>query len=253
MRGGIFWTIVLIVFAAAFFWAGGSSLLPQQLAPKPALEKAESADSTWTRLHRVFALKSAVEAKVDRKSYTRLADIPLTMQQAVIAVEDHRFYNHIGLDLEGIVRASLVNLQTGALQEGASTITQQLVKNLFLTADKTWGRKLEEVVLALDMEMRYSKEEILEIYLNNIYYGSGAKGITQASKIYFAKKPTELTLAESALLAGLPNAPSLYSPYVDLNAAKQRQAIVLAAMNRYGYIGPATAQEARQAPLRLAR
>lgn len=252
MRSGFFWTALIIVFVAAFLWAGGVSL-PQQPAPRAAAEAKQDGDGAWTRIHRVFALRSAVEAKTDRKSYTRLADLPLTLQQAVIAVEDRRFYNHIGLDIEGILRAALVNLQTGALQEGASTITQQLVKNLFLTADRTWGRKAEEVVLALIMEMRYTKEEILEIYLNTIYFGSGAKGIAQASHIYFAKKPAELTLAESALLAGLPNAPSLYSPYVDYNAAKQRQAVVLAAMHRYGYIGPATAQEARQAPLRLAR
>ncbi len=254
MRGK-FWLVLMILFIAAFVWAGGSgSTLPSlsQLLPKPAAAKAGD-DSAWARIYRVVALKSAVEAAVDRKNYTPLKDIPLTMQQAVIAVEDHRFYQHIGLDLEGILRASLVNLQKGGIAEGASTITQQLVKNLFLTTDQTWGRKFEEVVLALDMELRYSKEEILELYLNTIYFGSGAKGVGQASTVYFAKKPAELTLAECALLAGLPNAPSLYSPYVDINAAKQRQAVVLSAMNRYGYIGPTTAQEARQAPLKLAK
>jgi membrane peptidoglycan carboxypeptidase len=252
MRSGKFWLFLIIVFVAAFAWAGGGGGLMPKIAPKlPAV--TGDADSALARIHRVLALKSAVAATIERKNYIPLKDIPLTMQQAIIAVEDHRFYKHIGLDIEGILRASLVNLQSGAIEEGASTITQQLVKNLFLTTDKTWGRKLEEVVLALDMELRYSKEEILEIYLNTIYFGSGAKGIGPASGIYFAKKPADLTLAESALLAGLPNAPSLYSPYVDLNAARQRQAIVLAAMNRYGYIGPATAQEARQAPLKLAK
>jgi membrane peptidoglycan carboxypeptidase len=251
MRSGKFWLFLIIVFIAAFAWAGGGGLLPK-FAPKlPAA--AADADSALARIHRVLALKSAVAATIDRKNYIPLKDIPLTMQQAIIAVEDHRFYKHIGLDIEGILRASLVNLQSGAIEEGASTITQQLVKNLFLTADKTWGRKFEEVVLALDMELRYSKEEILELYLNTIYFGSGAKGIGPASSIYFAKKPADLTLAESALLAGLPNAPSLYSPYVDLKAARQRQAVVLAAMNRYGYIGPATAQEAKQAPIKLAK
>lgn len=250
MRGKVL-LILMIIFIAAFLWAGGSNPLPQYM-PKPSAVKAGD-DSAWTRLYRVAALKSAVDAAVDRRNYTPLKEIPLTLQQAAIAVEDHRFYQHVGLDVEGILRASLVNLQKGGIAEGASTITQQLVKNLFLTTDQTWGRKLEEVVLALDMEMRYSKEEILELYLNTIYFGSGAKGVGQASKVYFAKKPAELTLAESALLAGLPNAPSLYSPYVDLTAARQRQAVVLAAMNRYGYIGPTTAQEARQEPLRLAK
>lgn len=251
MRSGKFWLFLIIIFIAAFAWAGGGGLMPKFTPKLPAV--TADADSALTRIHRVLALKSAVAATIDRKNYIPLKDIPLTMQQAVIAVEDHRFYKHIGLDIEGILRASLVNLQSGAIEEGASTITQQLVKNLFLTTEKTWGRKFEEVVLALDMEMRYSKEEILEIYLNTIYFGSGAKGIGPASSIYFAKKPADLTLAESALLAGLPNAPSLYSPYVDLNAARQRQAVVLTAMNRYGYIGPATAQEARQAPIKLAK
>lgn len=253
-----YWLILVIVFLAAFWWAGGGSILPQ-LAPKPAIEKAvdkadsKAEDGAWTRAYRVFALKSAVEARLDKKDYVRLADVPLTLQQAVIAVEDHRFYSHFGVDIEGILRASLVNLQTGSLQEGASTITQQLVKNLFLSPEKTWIRKTEEVVLAFDLEARYSKEDILEIYLNTIYFGSGAKGIGQAARVYFGKKPAELTLAESAMLAGLPNAPSIYSPYVDFNAAKQRQTVVLAAMTRYGFIGPTTAQSAREAPLRLAK
>jgi len=248
MRSGTFWLILLIVFAGSFLWAGGAGL-PKDLASQAAFSKTD-ADSAWVRVWRVFALKSAVEAKIDRQQYTRLADIPLALQQAVIAVEDHRFYRHIGLDVEGILRAALVNLQSGALQEGASTITQQLVKNLFLSSDKTWGRKFEEMVLALDMEMRYSKEEILELYLNTVYFGSGAKGITPAAQIYFGKNPAQLTLAESALLAGLPNAPSYYSPHSDYAAAKQRQAVVLAAMTRHGYIGPAAAA-ARQAPLNL--
>jgi penicillin-binding protein 1A len=253
MRGK-FWLVLIILFIATFVWAGGGNIPSfSHLLPKPAPAKAGE-DGAWTRAYRIVALKSAVEATVDRKNYyTPLKDVPLTMQQAVIAVEDHRFYQHIGLDIEGILRATLVNLQKGGIEEGASTITQQLVKNLFLTNEQTWGRKFEEVVLALDMEMRYTKEEILEIYLNTIYFGSGAKGVGQASRIYFAKKPAELTLAEAAMLAGLPNAPSLYSPYVDLAAAKQRQAVVLTAMNRYGYIGPSTAQEARQAPLKFAK
>jgi Membrane carboxypeptidase/penicillin-binding protein len=251
MRSGKLLLVLILVFSAAFFWAGGAPALPH-LLPKPAVAKTDVAD-TWTRVYRLFALKTAVEAGIDRKNYTSLKDIPLTLQQAIIAVEDHRFYQHRGLDIEGILRASLVNLQHGGIAEGASTITQQLVKNLFLTSDQTWGRKGEELVLALDMELRYTKEEILELYLNTIYFGSGANGIGQASKIYFAKKPADLSLAESALLAGLPNAPSLYSPYVDLDAAKQRQAVVLSAMNRYGYIGPTTAQEAKQASLRLAK
>jgi penicillin-binding protein 1A len=251
MPSGKFWLVILILFVAAFLWAGGGHFL-EPLKPKtePSVITAENA---WERVYRVFALKSAVQAKIDKQNYTRLQDIPITMQQAIIAVEDNRFYRHIGFDIEGILRATLVNLQTGSLQEGGSTITQQLIKNLFLTQERTWVRKFEEVILAVDMEARYTKEEILELYLNTIYFGSGGQGITKAAKVYFGKKPADLTLAESSLLAGLPNAPSLYSPYVDFPAAKQRQAVVLAAMVRYNYIGPATAQEAKLAPLRLAK
>ncbi len=246
-----FWLCLVIVFVAAFWWAGGTGGIPQ-LAPKTAAAGADTA-TAWERVYRVFALKAAVQAKVDKQNYTRLQDIPLIMQQAIIAVEDNRFYSHSGVDIEGILRATLVNIQTGQLQEGASTITQQLVKNLFLTQERTWGRKVEEVVLAIDMEQRYSKEEILELYLNTIYFGSGAKGITSAAKVYFGKTPANLSLAESTMLAGLPNAPSSLSPYVDFAAAKQRQAVVLAAMTRYGYIGPALSQETKDTPLRLAR
>ena len=248
MRSSTKWFFLLLLFVAAFLWAGGGNLV-EKAAPKPGA----GTDSAFNRVYRVFALKSAVEAKVNKADFTRLQDIPLTLQQAIIAVEDNRFYRHIGVDIEGILRATLVNIQSGELQEGGSTITQQLVKNLFLTQERTWSRKAEEVVLALDMEFRYTKEEILELYLNTIYFGSGAQGVSQASKVYFGKKPAELTLAESSLLAGLPNAPSAYSPYTDFTAAKQRQAVVLAAMVRYGYLGPSTAQEARQAPLRLAK
>ena len=150
------------------------------------------------------------------------------------------------------MRASLVNLQYGEVTEGGSTITQQLVKNLFLSQDRSLNRKMEEFALAVDMEMRYSKEEILELYLNTIYFGSGFYGISEASMGYFAKMPNELTLAEAAMLAGLPNAPSVYSPYVDFNAAKKRQSVVLSRMADTGYITPTIANETKSAPIYLA-
>lgn len=255
MRGK-FIVFLLTLFVAAFLWAGGGTTVQQSVPAVseklPAFATVDTAGA-WDRLYRVIALKSAIDKKLDKKKYVQLNDIPLTLQQAIIAVEDNRFYKHPGFDIEGIARAVLVNLQSGDYSEGASTITQQLVKNLFLTHDKTVIRKIEEVVLALDMELRYSKEEILEMYLNTIYFGSGAYGIGDAAKIYFGKKPADLTLAESSMLAGLPNAPSVFSPYEDFNAAKQRQAIVLAAMVRQSYIGPKLAQEAKTTPIRLAK
>lgn len=256
MRKGRFLLFLLLLFIAGFWWAGGSSLVS-----KPTLTHAEQTYTTaidktsngLTKLKRVLFLRQAVDAKLDRQKWTNLQDIPLVMQQAIISTEDNRFYRHSGFDLEGIARATLVNMQTGSVVEGGSTITQQLVKNLFLSHDQTVGRKLEEFILALDMEMRYSKEQILEMYLNTIYFGSGAYGITDAAKIYFGKNPANLNLAESTMLAGLPNAPSVYSPYVNFSAAKARQAVVLSTMIRNGYLGPAAANEAKEASLRLAK
>lgn len=259
VKKGRLLTLLVIVFLVAFWWAGGDSILRSSLAkinPLPTGASTPTLSSItggWERIHRVFFLKSAIDAKLDKKSYVRLSDTPLALQQAIIAVEDSRFYHHIGFDIEGILRATLVNMQTGSYSEGGSTITQQLVKNLFLSQERTLGRKVEECILAVDIELRYSKEDILEMYLNTIYFGSGAYGIGEASTLYFGKPPFHLNLAECAMLAGLPNAPSLTSPYVDFGAAKQRQAVVLAAMSRNSYIGPAQAQEAKLTPILLAK
>lgn len=209
-------------------------------------------NSTLNRLERVFFLKQAVNARINSANYVKLQDIPESMQQAVVAVEDRKFYNHWGFDMEGIFRASLVNLQYGQVKEGASTITQQLVKNLFLSQEQTMGRKAEEFILAMDMELNYSKDEILELYLNTIYFGSGYYGIKEASQGYFAKEPAMLGLPESAMLAGIPNAPSLYSPYVDFMLAKKRQFIVLDAMTAAGYLRESIADDAKIKPIYLA-
>ncbi len=212
---------------------------------------AMESNSTLNRLERVFFLKQAVNTRINSANYVKLQDIPESMQQAVVAVEDRKFYNHCGFDMEGIFRASLVNLQYGQVKEGASTITQQLVKNLFLSQEQTMGRKAEEFVLAMDMELNYSKEEILELYLNTIYFGSGYYGIKEASEGYFGKEPAMLALPESAMLAGIPNAPSLYSPYVDFMLAKKRQFIVLDAMTAAGYLRESVAEDAKIKPIYL--
>lgn len=209
-------------------------------------------NSTLNRLERVFFLKQAVNARINSANYVKLQDIPESLQQAVVAVEDRKFYNHWGFDMEGIFRASLVNLQYGQVKEGASTITQQLVKNLFLSQEQTMGRKAEEFVLAMDMELNYSKDEILELYLNTIYFGSGYYGIKEASQGYFGKEPAMLALPEAAMLAGIPNAPSLYSPYVDFMLAKKRQFIVLDAMTAAGYLRESVADDAKIKPIYLA-
>ena len=261
----LFWFLRLlgIVFSLSFLlsggwniflprtWQGIGDFLPKAEQSPSAHEQAEEPGFT-DRLDRLIFIRRAVQSHVREDSYVTLDKIPPLLRDAIIAVEDKRFYTHHGFDPEGIARASLVSLQYGQIEEGASTITQQLVKNLFLSHEQTFGRKAEEILLAMDMEANYSKDEILELYLNTIYFGSNFYGIEDAAHGYFNKDPRELDLAEAAMLAGLPNAPSLYSPYVDFLMAKKRQFIVLDAMTRYGCISEASAEDAKIKPLYLA-
>lgn len=174
-----------------------------------------------------------------------IKDLPPHVYQASIAIEDKSFYRHFGFDITGIIRATINNFRGESLV-GGSTITQQLVKNALLTREKSWQRKGKEAILALFTEIIYTKEEILEMYLNYIPYGGTAVGIEAASQTYFNKPAKELSLAEAALLAGLPQAPSRYSPFAsDPQAAKNRQADVLRRMVEDGYITPLQAEEAK--------
>lgn len=166
----------------------------------------------------------------------KLKQIPPYVPQAVIAIEDRRFYSHFGIDPIGLARAALSNLRAGNVRQGGSTLTQQLAKNLFLKPDRTFERKIQEVILSLWLEARYSKDEILEMYLNRVYLGAGAYGVDAAARRYFAKPASQLALAEAAVIAGLLKAPSHYSPLNDLNAAEARSQTVLAAMLDSGFI-----------------
>lgn len=243
-------SLLLVVFCLSFLAAGGANLYLSNNAITSA--PADGQPSNLDRISRMLFLKKAVKARIQQPDYVKLQDIPESMQQAVIAVEDRKFYSHWGFDMEGIFRAALVNMQYGEVREGASTITQQLVKNLFLSQEQTMGRKAEEFILAMDMELNYSKEEILELYLNSIYFGSGYYGIGQAAEGYFGKESAMLALPESAMLAGIPNAPSLYSPYVDFMLAKKRQFIVLDAMVTAGFLRENVAEDAKIKPIYLA-
>ncbi|MGI2296414.1 transglycosylase domain-containing protein [Paenibacillus sp. GXUN7292] len=164
--------------------------------------------------------------------------------QATLAIEDRRFYDHIGFDIKGMARALMVNVQSMSTKQGASTLTQQLARNLYLTHERTWQRKIKEAVYTAQLEMKYSKDEILAMYLNQIYYGHGSYGIEAAAKHYFGKRAQDLSLAESALLAGIPKGPKYYSPYHNMKAAKDRQQLILDAMVSEGAI---TKQEADEA------
>ncbi len=183
----------------------------------------------------------------------KLAAIPVALQDATIATEDVRFYSHHGIDPEAILRAFLADVRARAAVQGGSTITQQLAKNLFLTPTRTLGRKLEEVVYTLRLEATHSKPDILDMYLNTIYYGEGAYGVGAAAETYFGKPASQLDLAQSALLAGLPNAPAAYDPYVHPGAAAGRQRWVLHRMVLAHFITQAEADTAGAEPLQYSR
>ncbi len=190
---------------------------------------------------------------VERRILTPIRDVPQHLINAVIAVEDTRFFDHPGLDVWGIFRAAWTNLKRGGKFEGASTITQQLARSLFLTPERTFRRKMRELILALKMELVLTKEQILEMYLNQIYFGHGAYGVGTAAVTYFDKGLTELNLPESAFLAGLPKAPSTYSPYKNDGVSKKRQEHVLKRMAQSGFLTKALAKAAIEAPLSFKR
>lgn len=171
------------------------------------------------------------------------------MQDAIVAIEDARFYQHKGIDPVSLVRAMFRNIQAGRIVEGGSTITQQLAKNLYLDPGQNIGRKFEELILTIQLERTYTKTEILEMYLNEIYFGQGAYGIEAAARTYFKKPARELGLAESAMLAGVPRGPSIYNPAQDFEAAKARQGVVLDRMVELGMISGEQAGKAGSEPL----
>ncbi len=184
--------------------------------------------------------------------YVALSQVPQELREAVVAVEDRRFYRHFGLDPIRIVGAVIANIRAGGKPvQGGSTITQQVAKNAFLTPEKTLQRKLEEAVFAIVLEQRYSKEKILELYLNTSFFGQGAVGVENASEIYFGKNASELTLAESALLAGMLRAPSAYDPFRNPELAVGRRNVVLELMAEQEYITSQQAQQARETELEL--
>jgi penicillin-binding protein 1A len=183
--------------------------------------------------------------------FVPLARIPRQVQQAILDTEDANFYQHGAISLKGMARAALRNLTAAKLKEGGSTITQQLAKSLFLSPERTLSRKLKEIQLAQEIERRYSKDKILEMYLNAIYFGSGAYGIEAAARTYFGKSVGQLTLAEAGLLAGLPKAPSAYSPFNDLKRAKERRDYVLGRMAKEGHISAAQARAGIRQPIVL--
>ena len=238
--------VVTFAVAASAFWV--LTILPHSL---PSVTQLESFDpSEGSKIYDEND-ELITEFHVERRIFVPLAQIPPALRNAVVATEDARFYSHFGVDPMGIARAIYQNFRRGRIVEGGSTITQQLAKVLFLTPDKSLERKLKEAVLALELERRYTKDRILEMYLNQIYFGQGAFGVEAAARTYFGKPVSELNVAECALLAGLPKAPATYSPFEHPEAAKRRRTTVLARMVDTGALKPAEAKRLGAAGLDL--
>lgn len=192
--------------------------------------------SYYTRALKEKPLISRVEEITNQENFVRFEEMSSHYRNAVISVEDHRYYDHGPVDFIAIARAIFTNIRSGEFKEGGSTITQQVAKNVVLSQERSWIRKIAEVFAAYDLEKNYSKKEIFELYVNTSYFGDGYTGIHEASYGYYNKSPLELNLDESSMLAGVPNAPSVYAPTINPTLAKQRQYQVLNAMLEYGYI-----------------
>lgn len=212
----LIFTAVILIAAIALFAANG------YLKYSSALEKTP--------------LDTRVSQIKENSSYCTIDELPDIYVKAVVAVEDRRFYSHNGFDIIGTARALLTDIKERKMVEGGSTITQQLAKNMYFPQDNTLERKIAEIMMALHIEKELDKDEILELYFNCIYYGSGYYCVYDASMGYFAKPPKEMNEYEATLLAGVPNAPSVYSPKVNLNLAHKRQEKVVATMVQCGYV-----------------
>ena len=242
----------LIVFCGVFIGVM-SGILYAVTHDLPQIRALE--DFRPSSVTRVYSADNVLLAEifVEKRHPIPLGEIPQDLKQALIATEDRAFYQHSGVDLKGILRASVKNIVVGRFAEGASTISQQLAKTLFLTPRKELIRKVKEAFLAFQLERRYTKDEILALYLNQIYFGSGAYGVESASRIFFGKSVMDLSLAECALIAGMPPAPSKYSPWVNRDLALKRRAIVLGQMKAVGYITSESYDAAMVEPLALSR
>lgn len=241
------WIVGILVFliiagAGCGFIGATMSDLPEVANVKPAAS-SQIYDVHGNLITTVHATENRLPVK--------LSQVPKDLQNAFIATEDNRFYSHHGVDPIGIMRAIWVNIAHDGVAEGGSTITQQLARNAFLTQDRTLKRKIMEAMLAIRIEQYYTKQEILEMYLNQIYFGQGAYGVQAAAHVYFGKNVQDLDLAQSAMLAGLPQSPNYYSPLTNYKAGKARQAVVLGQMVKYDFIDQATADKAKDEDLGL--
>lgn len=208
--------IILIIIICSILFLIGHSYYSKALKEKPLITRVDEITS--------------------QENFVKFEDMSSYYRNAVISVEDHRFYDHGPVDFIAIARAIFTNIKNGELQEGGSTITQQVAKNVVFNQEATWVRKIAEIFAAYDLEKNYTKKEIFELYVNTAYFGDGYYGIYEASYGYYNKSPKNLNLDEASMLAGVPNAPSVYAPTVNPDLAKKRQYHVLNTMLEYGYI-----------------
>ncbi|MBU8907292.1 PBP1A family penicillin-binding protein [Desertibacillus haloalkaliphilus] len=249
-KGGFFRKLVisLLILMVISVVAGGITLFAMiQQAPELDPDRLTLAQSAqiYDQNDEQFVQLQASENRVK----VNIQDVPQLVEDAIIATEDVRFRDHFGIDIRRLFGAVAANISNGFGAEGASTITQQVVKNLFLTSDKTISRKVQEQYLAIKLEQQYSKDQILEMYLNAIYFSKGAYGIVQAADTYFGKTLDELEIEDAALLAGIPQRPNYYNPFVNPDAAEQRRNTVIALMERHEKISSEEAEAARAVPV----
>lgn len=238
-RGAVYGAILLGIVIAAYFIFTAAPPAQSTLWERNKIQSVTILDRNEERL----AVRGAFYGEM-----IPLEELPDHLVEAFLAIEDRRFFSHIGLDFRGLARAAWVNFQAGSLVQGGSTITQQLAKNLFLSSERTYRRKIQELGLALWLERHLTKDEILTLYLNRIYLGAGTYGIDAAAQFYFGKSARDVTLAEAAMLAGLPKAPARYAPTSDLTLAQNRADLVLDAMVQAGYVDAASVYQAKAQP-----
>lgn len=221
---------------------------PSPASPSTVVKEKAEAGTLREKWNDVSHFRESLESRVHREKFVPYDKIPDLLKKGIIATEDRRYYDHGAVDIIGVARAFITNSMAGETLEGGSTIAQQTVKNIFLSNDRTMTRKLEELALAVQLERNYSKEEILELYLNTIYFGHGTYGVGEASRVYFGKEPGALDLSQCAMLAGLPQAPSAYDPISHPQEGAKRMTTVLALMAQEGYITP---EEAAKSAMHL--
>ncbi|MGI6037333.1 MAG: transglycosylase domain-containing protein [Limnochordia bacterium] len=247
-KGGSRLALIVLVFFVSVSFGALLGITAGFLRSAPTLDQVEF-DPELTSY--VYDINGDIIARFYNENRIK---VPLDqmsdyLKMAIIAVEDDQFRHHYGINLKAIVRTALVNLKEGRITQGASTITQQLAKNAFLSHERTWSRKLRELLWTIQIERKYSKDEILESYLNIIYFGHGAHGVEAAAQTFFGKRASDLTLTESALLAGITRGPHIYSPFNNPDAALQRRNVVLNRMYEVGYITAEQLAEAKKEEL----